>query len=94
MIYKMLPVLLMRHYNNPLHLEKAHSDRPMRHSFIWCAYGAWRGPNLITDNVIKYYGTVIPHDWDVSFEKWSHFQLVRYKPLKLCLICSVGNHYW
>ena len=22
------------------------------------------------DNVIKYYGSVIPHDWDVSFEKF------------------------
>ena len=24
------------------------------------------------DNVIKYYGLVIPHDWDVSFEKFTH----------------------
>ena len=46
MIFKMLPVLLLLyHYYKLLHLEKAHSDGPMRHSFIWCAYGAWRGPN-------------------------------------------------
>ena len=50
MIFKMLPVLLMRHYDNRLHLEKAHSDKPMRHSFIWRAYGAWCGPNLIIDS--------------------------------------------
>ena len=30
---------------NQLRIEKAHSNRTMRHSFIWCA---WRGPNLIT----------------------------------------------
>ena len=23
----------------------------------------------LNDNVIKYYGSMIPHDWDVSFEK-------------------------
>ena len=51
MIFNMLPVLLMRHYDNPLHLEKVHSDRPMHHSFIWCAYGAWHGPNLITGRI-------------------------------------------
>ena len=30
----------MRHYDNKLRLEKAHSNRPMRYSFILCAYGA------------------------------------------------------
>ena len=25
----------------------------MRHSFMWCAYGAWRGPNLITDGSLQ-----------------------------------------
>ena len=42
MIFKMLPGLLMCHYDNPLHLEKALSDRPMRHSFfdVHMAHGA------------------------------------------------------
>ena len=26
--------------------------------------------NESNDNVIKYYGSVIPHDWDMSFEKF------------------------
>ena len=65
MIFKMLPVLLMCHYDNPLHLEKAHSDRPMRHSFIWCAYGAWRGPNLITA-----YG--VTRTWGVKLTKLAY----------------------
>ena len=37
----------MHHTDNQLHLEKAHSDRPMRHTLI--SYGTWRGPNLITE---------------------------------------------
>ena len=44
----MLPDLWMRHYDNQMRLEKVLSNRPMRHSFIWCVYGAWRSPNLIT----------------------------------------------
>ena len=26
--------------------------------------------NMSNDNVIKYYDSVIPHDWDVSFKKF------------------------
>ena len=48
MIFKMLPILSMCHYDNQLPPKKVHGNRPMPHSFIWCEYGAWCGPNLIT----------------------------------------------
>ena len=36
--------------------------------YIWCfkKYVQYES----NDNVIKYYGSVIPHDWDVNFEKF------------------------
>ena len=67
----MLPVLWMWHYNDQLRLEKAYSNRTMHHSFIWCAYGTWRSPNLITGKAAKN-GT----NWDLVVVYFSSVKMI------------------
>ena len=43
----MLPISWMQQYNNHLHPEKAHNDKPLHRSFIWCTYGAALTKSLI-----------------------------------------------